>query len=547
VAVIVVVLVSGGGVAYAKTRNNGPSYRTASVQTGSAVHALVSTGTIGPALQTTVTFPASGTVASVDVTVGQHVLAGAVLAALQTTTQSAAVTSARSSLASAQLTLYQAENGETSAQSGSGSGSSARSASIVTAEAVSASGHGASGSGSSSSGGSSAIVAAQRKLVASQQKIDAMLAQTKAVLALAGTLCTAPTATGTTSAGTGQSQPVTTPTPTPGGGKGPGGTGTTHPTPTTCSGALAQVLTDQTTTLSLEEGLSQQEAALNKILSHSTGSTSGSKSGSSAGSSGSGAASSSGTTTVVSASQLAADQAAVDAAQAELLVAQQDLAQATIVSPIAGTVVGVGLTVGQRAGTTSGIQIVGSTAHVVTTDVSVTNIATVKVGQSATVTPDGSATPIAGKVLEISVAPVSGTSTSYAVTIGLAGSPAGLHNGATAAVSIVTGQAAGAVVVPTSAVHNLGSFAFVTVLSGSTTAAVPVTVGVVGPQWTTVTATRTGSLPVGAEVVLADLSTPLPSSNTTTVRTGVGLGGGAGRFAGGAGFAGGGGGRAPTG
>ena len=60
-----------------------------------------------------------------------------------------------------------------------------------------------------------------------------------------------------------------------------------------------------------------------------------------------------------SADQIAADQAAVDAANAQLAAAQQNLAAATLVSPIAGTVADVTITAGQSASANS------TTAHVV--------------------------------------------------------------------------------------------------------------------------------------------------------------------------------------
>lgn len=538
-----VVVLIGGGVAYARTRGTGPDYRTANVQTGSTTHALVSTGTIGPALQQTVTFPVSGTVATVEVKPGQHVTAGDVLATLVTTSQAAAVTSAQSTLANAGLTLYQAENGQIGQTGGApAGGSTARSATVTTA-LVTGPGGSTPASGSSP-GGSAAIVAAQKQVLASQQKIDRLLATTKADLALAGALCTVQPAAGATESAPSPSTPI----PTPGPGTGLGGHGPTAPAPTTCAGALQLVLTDQTTTLAAQEGLSQQEVALDKLLARSASSNGSPKAGSGSGSKGgrtarsttghSSAATSSGTTTAVSGAQLAADQAAVDAARAQLLVAQQDLAQATIRTPIAGTVVAMGYTVGQRTDGSSGIQIVGSTAHVVTTEVPVTSIGTVKVGQNATVTPDGSAVQVPAKVVQVAVAPTTGTSTSYAVTLGLAGSPAGLHNGGSAAVSILTGTAVGAVVVPTSAVHYIGSFAFVTTIAGGQTTTVPVTVGVVGPAWTTVTASRGGSLPVGTQVVLADLSQALPASSTTTTPR-IAFGGGVARFGGGAGAGGG--------
>ena len=144
-----------------------------------------------------------------------------------------------------------------------------------------------------------------------------------------------------------------------------------------------------------------------------------------------------------SSSDLIARQKAVDAAAADVAVAEQDLAQSTIVSPISGTVVAVTLAVGDEvsaaASTTAHIVVVGAGGFEVTTTVSVDHIPDVKVGQPATVLPDGATDPIDGQVVAIALTPTTATSgTTYRVTIGLDDQGAGLGNGATGSVSIVT-------------------------------------------------------------------------------------------------------------
>ena len=134
------------------------------------------------------------------------------------------------------------------------------------------------------------------------------------------------------------------------------------------------------------------------------------------------------------AAQLAADQAQVDAAEAALAVAQQNLAQAIIVSPMAGTVSAVGLTVGGHAtagSSSSAVIIIGDT-HVVTIAVNVTKVPQVAVGQVAEVTPDGGAAAVTAKVTRVGVAPTTGPS--YAVVLGLTGAVAGLRDGTSASV-----------------------------------------------------------------------------------------------------------------
>jgi len=72
-----------------------PSYRTASVSTQTVQQVLQATGTIEPGAAATVTFPVSGTVASVRVAMGDPVRAGEVLATLDTTTLRSALASAQ--------------------------------------------------------------------------------------------------------------------------------------------------------------------------------------------------------------------------------------------------------------------------------------------------------------------------------------------------------------------------------------------------------------------------------------------------------------------
>src|SRR5664280_76441 len=200
--------------------------------------------------------------------------------------------------------------------------------------------------------------------------------------------------------------------------------------------------------LTLQQGLSGQEATLDKLLTSSasstgTSSTSPTSTGkSSAGTSSTGTSPTgtsptgttsagktsattggTGSTTVaVSAAQLAADQAAVDAANASLALAQQQLSQASIVSPLTGVVSSVGLTVGQQAtagSATTAVDVIDPTGHGVTLSVDVTKIPQVKVGDKATVVPDGSSLPLAATVSYVAAAPNSSSSTAYNVQLSL--------------------------------------------------------------------------------------------------------------------------------
>ena len=295
---------------------------------------------------------------------------------------------------------------------------------------------------------------------------------------------------------------------------------TTSTRPATCIQAQQLVLRDESQLLTLQLGMSSQEAALDQLITSAEASTGAASAGkSSTGSSSAGKTSattgSAGVTTVaVSAVQLVADQSAVDAANASLALAQQQLSQATIVSPLTGVVSSVGLSVGQQAvagSSSTAIDVIDPTGHGVTLSVDVTKIPQVKVGDKTTVVPDGSSTPLAAVVSYVAAAPTSSTSTAYTVQLVFTANPPKLRDGIQAAVTITTAQAVNALAVPTSAVNHRGALDYVLVLNGSTTKFQVITVGAVGAIYTQVT----GGLSAGQQVVLANPNEAIPTSTVT--------------------------------
>jgi trimeric autotransporter adhesin len=355
---------------------------------------------------------------------------------------------------------------------------------------------------------------------------------------------------------------------------------TSSPAPTTCQAAIDDVMTVQTSIASTEQSLANSEADLDKLLGEvysqleksagSGGTGGGAGSGSGGGRSGtggsgggtgtggtgtggtgaggtgsgrtgsggsgfeggagggSGGSASSGPAT---AAQLASDQANLDSANAELSEARQDLAAATLDAPISGTIALVNVTPGQQvtgsqssSSTSADFVIEGAGGEEATTTVSVSDIGEIKVGQPATITLDGSATPINGEVTSIGMLSSSSTtgSASYPVTIGLASGAPTLFAGSDAQVAITLAKVGDAVTVPTSAVEGSGAATFVTVLRGGRLVRVRIVVGATGPVLTQVTS----GLTVGEQVVLADLSTPLPTNTNPFAARSLTTGGG---------------------
>lgn len=215
-----------------------------------------------------------------------------------------------------------------------------------------------------------------------------------------------------------------------------------------------------------------------------------------------------------SSAQVSADQASITAAQNQLTSAQAALAEATMTSPIAGTVAAVNLTVGQQvsaggsgsssnssssssgsgAGGQNGglgggqgsaqsspsssssssssassaqIVVISTGSYVVNAGVDDTEIGQIKTGQQAVITPNGATTPVYGTVTSVAVM-ASGSSSvpSYPVTIGVTGNPPGLFAGASATVSIVVKQLTDVLAIPAAAVHYTGGQATVDQMVG---------------------------------------------------------------------------------
>jgi multidrug efflux pump subunit AcrA (membrane-fusion protein) len=573
------------GVLVAGGRGSADSgYRTATVATRPVDRTLDRVGTIEPVSQARVAFTVDGTITSVSVNVGDTATTGQQLATLDTSDLEATVAEKQAALNAAEVTLERALNGED--VSGPGATGAGSGGSIVTPSALSSVTSSVVVVGASASASRSAaaiqtaavsdaeLAQARQAVVDAQKEVDASLATARQALDDAAVVCAAVVA----DSSAGDAQPSSSST--------EAGSTSSSSTTSTTSGADESVVACQEALTAVEEAqqhvaddqatLNTAAIALDDLLAQlaeeleSAGSSGGDGSGGggqggadqggadqdgsppqgsggtpngtsqgatppsgsapSGGAAGSapgdttpGATTSSGPTSA----DLIAYQKAVDAAAAEVTVAEQSLALATVISPITGTVQAVNLAVGDTVtagSSTATIVVVGDGGYEVTTTVTVDDLGDVAVGQPATFTPDGSDEPLHGEVAGIGVTgTASGSSTTYPVTIGLTDATEGLRNGAIASVSILTGEAGDAIAVPTSAVTVNGATSTVTVLDDGEPTTTVVQVGVMGDVWTEVT----DGLEVGDTVVLADLDEALPSSATDSSST-VGFGGGPG-------------------
>jgi HlyD family secretion protein len=521
--VVVIALVAQATIA---SGDDAPRYRTAVAADRDITEALHETAVIEPVSQASLAFPVSGTVASVDVAVGDHVEVSTTLATLDTGSLDAAVNTAQAALDQAELTLQRALDGEAvttpgqstddgstgvapASWSGTGDGATATVALVAVADVS-----------------DDELRAAQQAVLDAQAQVDTDLRAADEALTSAREVCAALGETTVDDAAT------TSTTPAP--------TGTDDIS--ACEDALGAVLDAQTTVQGSQAAVVTASDALEALRSERAASdrdpspppddaepgapsgpaeesptqpestpaptgpsddpTSGAPSGGTAmGSS-------------PSAEELVAYQKAVDAAEVDLSVAEQAVRQAEIRSPIRGTVVAVEIEAGDAvtAGSaTSTIIVRGDGGYEVTATVGIDDLPDLSVGQPATVTPDGSGTPISGEVVNVGiVGSTDGGSTSYPVTIGLTGDSSDLRSGSIASVAISTDDATRALAVPTSAVHAGQGGHTVTVLEDGSTSEVDVTVGAVGAEWTEIT----DGLERGQVVVLADLDEPLPGTAT---------------------------------
>ena len=275
-------------------------------------------------------------------------------------------------------------------------------------------------------------------------------------------------------------------------------------------------------------------------------------------------------TAAANAGQIASANAQVTSAQSKVTAAQEALGQATLTASIAGTVaavnVGVGDTVtggsstsGSSTGTTNGsgsgggggsggtgstgsgstsassassaqVVVIATNSWLVNATVGASDLAKLKTGLQATITPTGATQAIFGTVSTVGViGTTSGGTSTFPVTIAVTGSPAGVYAGTTAAVVVTVKQVPDVLTVPTAAIHEENGQTVVYQMKDGAQVSTPVTVGTVYGTTTQITK----GLNAGDEVVVTArtgrTSTGNATGGTGTTRNGFG-GNGSGGF-----------------
>lgn len=525
-ASVVVVVVSGGALAWAGSGSASPAYRTAVVQTGNVQQLLTLTGTSHVVAQTRSAFPADGVVAATPVRLGDHVVVGQVLAKIDPAPLQAAVVAASATLAAAQATLASDEAAAsapaaavTPAPAASGSGTGGTTKGAATAAAVRVQGAAAQAAlaratsacgGSESGRGPGSASAAPAKSPAPER--------------------TAPSATSPTPSSQPSGSPTTTASASPAGSPAAAGGSSTV--------AAGDCLAALTSALQAEQRLSQAQSSAGRSM-PAGGAPTSTSTARTAAAAGAGAASTAGNGRASSAltspaAQVTLATAAVQAAQVALSTAQQTLASAVLTSPLAGVVAVQPFVVGQAETRTQSITVVGSGAVQVIGNAPASALSSLRVGQTASVTADGATTPSHGTLSQIGLLPTTAANgtTTYPVTVLVAQPGNAFHDGGDAAVDLVTKSVSGALVVPNSAVRS----GQVNLVRAGRLVPVRVQLGAVGALKAQVLA----GLTAGQVVLLADPRQPLPANSTVNSRTFGGAGAaGSGRGPGGTAGAGG--------
>jgi multidrug efflux pump subunit AcrA (membrane-fusion protein) len=256
-----------------------------------------------------------------------------------------------------------------------------------------------------------------------------------------------------------------------------------------------------------------------------------------------------------SATTISVDQAQVTVAQANLATAQKNLAGASVISPVAGKVASIsntliGSTISPNTTPTNGST--EATGFIVLTDVgglqvtagfSESDVAKIAVGQDASIafTALPNATGVA-KVSNVALLPTTSSgATTYTVTFQLTGKVAGLKPGMTATATVIVADSPNAIAVTSRAVTTRGTSSFVnivtTVKGKQVQTLTPVLVGIVGDSAEEILS----GLKVGQTVALPSIvSTSSSLTGVPSTLGGAGLGGGgfAGGRTGGGGFGG---------
>jgi RND family efflux transporter MFP subunit len=220
-----------------------------------------------------------------------------------------------------------------------------------------------------------------------------------------------------------------------------------------------------------------------------------------------------------SATQLAADEAQVTAAKSQLAQAREAVRDATLRSPITGTVSAVEVAVGDQvggatppdsasgdsSGSGAAVTVISTDSFEVDATVGSADVDKLKKGLQATITPTGATDPVYGTVSEVgAIASADGTGVAtFPVTVDVTGTPKGLYAGSSAEVSIVVAKVTDVLTVPSQALHTDNGETYVYVVDGGDRTRTTVTTGTTYGMYTEIKSGLTEGQTVEVQPFLA--------------------------------------------
>jgi multidrug efflux pump subunit AcrA (membrane-fusion protein) len=476
-----------------------PKYLEAPATDGTVAQTTTLIGTIEPVTQADLNFAAAGTVASVPVKVGEMVMAGEVLATLATADLSSQVDQSQATLDNAESSLATAESPASSVTASAQQAVSSDRTSLANDGATMSDDATTDELGLTSAQGavsSAQDVAASAAAQFSNDQSTLEAAQAKEEIDCAGDgITTAACSSDETTASSDQKQLNQDQT----------STSEDETAVQSVETSLTETqLKNAQTSREDEQKVVADKTQLKKDLTALSDAEDG-----------------------LYADQVGADQMAVDSAKNGLAAAEQNLADASLVSPIRGLVTAVNVEAGdsaQAASSTDGstsnssgatspaIEVESPSTFDVDATASTSQVSELKVGDQVLIVPTGATAPSIGTVVSISTIPTisSGVAT-FPIVIGVTGKPTDMYVGATANLTVTVLDVKNVLTVPTSAVQTFGRSSFVNVLEKGKEVKRPVVTGAVGGALTQI---KSG-LTAGEKVVVGNLGESLPGSNSS--------------------------------
>jgi multidrug efflux pump subunit AcrA (membrane-fusion protein) len=492
-SLVLVTAVLGGTLVYAQAGKVTTSYRTAQVVYGTITQSIGMAGNLTPTSEADVNFASAGTVQTVYVQVGQSVGVGTPLGTLDSSLLSAQLSQAQATLASAQAKLAQDRAGPTSAQTLTSAQNSVASALVSMTNAQTSLADTQAINAQSVSAAQAAVTAAQTLVNADQAAVDqdsaTLTADQAAVPVDAAKVAADQAKLAADQLVLNKDKAVLD------GAKSALAAATVK----------AQQSNDQAAA-QLASMQQQYSAARSSLASLQTSATP--------------------QTIQMDNAQIQIDQVNVDSLQ-------RQVDSSTLTSPLAGIVSQVNVKAGQATSSgaggaaTSAFVIFAPGSYQLTGTVSDSQVNLVAVGQTVEVTPAGSTQAVQGKIASIAPAAVvsSGVAT-FGVTAQLTDTSNSIRPGVSASATIVINQVVHVLTVPTSAVHTSPAGSTVQLLENGAPKSVSVQTGASDPTRIQIVS----GLKLNDVVVIAVITSSVPSTNGTSV-----LGGGGGRGGGGGG------------